>query len=384
MALGLTLALLLALEVVINFSLFEDYRTPQWLLCMRLAIAAPLFLLPVSWPYAALACSFAATYPLEIRQSVLILYSVGFRPQILLLAVSAMAVASAIWKELNAVWVLYYVALVVYRNGKAALANSVIVLISMTGSFIVGAGKSEIGWIRDISWLLQDQYLLTAYAPLFLLLGLEHFVSTEIRTEQEKLMARLYSSAALTVLLGFVWFLNSTPLEIVVYEFKLDQRFFALALYLLSFAVFILELLLSLLIKRTLPELVTTLAFTLAKPLCLAVGVPGQLPLILMLRQIAALRNLQKHSGTEIPLYCLAIASSISGLSRDCLFDVSYIEAYLGYSKFKPTIQGTLIVVGKASPWLVGLALLPYASMVHWPQPMPVIPPSQLQTVETR
>jgi hypothetical protein len=145
----------------------------------------------------------------------------------------------------------------------------------MFGSFIVEADKSEIGWIKDISSLIQDQYWLTAYAPLALLLGLEHFVSSEIRTEQEKLMARLYSSAALIVLLGFVWFLNGTPLEIVVFDFKLDQRIFALALYILSLSVFIIELLLTLLIKRTLPELITTLAFTLVKPLCLAAGVPG-------------------------------------------------------------------------------------------------------------
>lgn len=88
-------------------------------------------------------------------------------------------------------------------------------------------------------------------------------------------MARLYSSAALIVLLAFVWFLNANPFEILIYDFKLDQRLFALALYLLSFTVFIIELLLSLLIKRTLQELLTTLAFTLAKPLCLEVGVPG-------------------------------------------------------------------------------------------------------------
>ena len=41
-------------------------------------------------------------------------------------------------------------------------------------------------------------------------------------------------------------------------------------------------------------------------------------------------------------------------------------------------------MVGKAAPWLVGLGLMPYASMIHWPQPMPEIPPSQLHTVETR
>ena len=183
MALGLTLVVLLTLELLINLSLFEDYRTPQWLLCMRLGIAAPLLFLPVSWPYAVLACSFAATYPLEIRQSVLILFSVGWRPQVLVLAVTGMAVATGVWKELNALWVLAYVGLVVYRTGKGQLVNVLIVLACMAGSFIVEASKSEVEWRRDVSWLIHDQYWLTAYAPLALLLGLEHFVSTEIRTE---------------------------------------------------------------------------------------------------------------------------------------------------------------------------------------------------------
>lgn len=151
MALGLTLVLLLTLELLINLSLFEDYRTPQWLLCMRLGIAVPLLFLPVSWPYAVLACSFAATYPFEIRQSVLILYSVGFRPQFLVFAVSGMAVATAAWKELNALWVLFYVGLVSYRTGKTQVANVIIVLACMAGSFIIEAGKSEIEWLRDIS-----------------------------------------------------------------------------------------------------------------------------------------------------------------------------------------------------------------------------------------
>jgi hypothetical protein len=79
MVVGLILTALLLLEIVINFAFFEDYRTPQNLLCLRLGLAASWVLLRGvnTWMSAVIALGYAATYPLEIRRTSLFVYFSG-------------------------------------------------------------------------------------------------------------------------------------------------------------------------------------------------------------------------------------------------------------------------------------------------------------------
>jgi hypothetical protein len=87
-------------------------------------------------------------------------------------------------------------------------------------------------------------------------------------------------------LLGLVWYLDETDEPIL----DIDSNQMALTVYILSFFIFIVEIIFSFLRKRDFLELMTTLLLILMKPLLLVGGLESQLTLFLCLRTLIAIR----------------------------------------------------------------------------------------------